>query len=180
MSAGRGIRGDVDVPPPTAATDSGSSSLMPDSRFINLKAGQALLWTGDMLHRGRTPAGQERLTLSCSWSKWNACMHAPPPDYRDRTVAWKLEPAVRAALPTEWMRTAWDRWVQTQNTTAERWMGPNPNFKEKEGVQTLRGSGEGSMVGGVGDGVSSSSVPQQLLPEFWHAGGDREARTDKD
>ena len=28
--------------------------------------------------------------------------------------AWQLEPAVRAALPHEWMKTAWDRWAETQ------------------------------------------------------------------
>ena len=31
------------------------------------------------------------------------------------------------------MKTSWDRWLLTQNITAERWGGPNPNFKEKEG-----------------------------------------------
>ena len=32
-------------------------------------------------------------TLSCSWSRWNG-MNSPLPDYRDRTMVWKLDPAV--------------------------------------------------------------------------------------
>jgi hypothetical protein len=135
----------------------GGESLIPGSRFVDLKAGQAVLWTGDMLHRGRTPEGPERLTLSCSWSRWNG-INAPLPDYRDRTMVWKLDPAVRDALPTEWMKTSWDRWLLTQNTTADRWMGPNPNFKEKQGERKLHGLGKGSMIDGVGDGVSTDEV----------------------
>ena len=143
---------------PKAMSDGESGeSLIPGSRFVDLKAGQAVLWTGDMLHRGRTPAGRERLTLSCSWSRWNG-INAPLPDYRDRTMVWKLDPKVRDALPTEWMKTAWDRWLLTQNTTSDRWMGPNPNFKEKEGERKLAGLGKGSMVEGVGDGVSTEEL----------------------
>lgn len=178
---------------PKAMSDGESGeSLIPGSRFVDLKAGQAVLWTGDMLHRGRTPAGRERLTLSCSWSRWNgivsvhifdrlirqssanlalryamhnlhiarcsAGINAPLPDYRDRTMLWKLDPAVREALPTEWMKTSWDRWLLTQNTTSERFMGPNPNFKEKVGEQKLQGLGKGSMIDGVGDGVSTEEL----------------------
>ena len=115
-----------------------------------------------MLHRGRTPAAAgERLTLSCSWSRWNG-IHVPPPDYRDRTMTWKLDPAVRDALPTQWMQTAWDRWKLTQNTTSSRWMGPNPAFKETKGTgQLLSELGAGSMASGMGDGVSSSSDSSQ-------------------
>ncbi len=32
----------------------------------------------------------------------------------DARSAWQLNPAVRAALPHEWMKTAWDRWAETQ------------------------------------------------------------------
>ena len=32
----------------------------------------------------------------------------------DARSAWQLDPAVREALPHEWMKTAWDRWAQTQ------------------------------------------------------------------
>lgn len=87
-----------------------------------------------------------------------AGINAPLPDYRDRTMVWKLDPAVREALPTPWMKLSWDRWLLTQNTTADRWMGPNPNFKEKEGERKLLGLGKGSMVAGVGDGVSTDEL----------------------
>ena len=73
-------------------------------------------------------------------------------------MVWKLDPKVREALPTEWMKTSWDRWLLTQNTTSDRWMGPNPNFKEKEGERKLSGLGNGGMVGGVGDGVSTDEI----------------------
>ena len=70
---------------PKAMSDGESGeSLIPGSRFVDLKAGQAVLWTGDMLHRGRTPAGRERLTLSCSWSRWNGISSARSCDHFSR------------------------------------------------------------------------------------------------
>jgi hypothetical protein len=149
------------TPKAMSAGESGDS-LIPDARFVDLKAGQAVLWTGDCLHRGRTPVGPERLTLSCSWSRWNG-INAPLPDYKDRTMVWKLDPAVREALPTAWMKTSWDRWLLTQNTTSDRWMGPNPSFKEKPGERKLSGLGTGSMVAGVGDGVEGASEGEAEL-----------------
>ena len=37
------------------------------------------------------------------------------------------------------MKTSWDRWLLTQNITAERWGGPNPNFltKKKQAMHSL-------------------------------------------
>ena len=65
---------------PKAMSDGeGGESLIPGATFVDLKAGQAVLWTGDMLHRGRTPVNTERLTLSCSWSRWNG-LNSPLPD----------------------------------------------------------------------------------------------------
>ena len=37
-------------------------------------------------------------------------------------------------------------------------MGPNPNFKEKVGERKLQGLGKGSMIDGVGDGVSTEEL----------------------
>merc|ERR1711918_294908 len=91
----------------------GGESLMPGAIFVKLKPGQAVIWNGDMLHRGRTVKDVERLTLSCSWSKWNGCS-VPPPPVIDPNVVWKLNPDVRNALPTPRMRRSWDRWVLTQ------------------------------------------------------------------
>ena len=44
----------------------------------------------------------------------------------DARSAWQLDPAVREALPHEWMQTAWDRWAVTQqlgNTLEDRYAG---------------------------------------------------------
>lgn len=82
-------------------------------------------------------------------------------------MAWKLVPAVRAALPTPWMRLAWDRWRATQNTTSDRWVGPNPAFRERRDGQGMRLSGlgrEGGMEGGVGDGVTSAPAGALVGP----------------
>lgn len=106
----------------------GGKSLMPGAIFVHLKPGQAVIWNGDMLHRGRTVNGVERLTLSCSWSRWNGCL-VPPPAVIDRTVRWKLRPEIRDALPTPWMRRAWDRWLLTQyspDQIAEKYPGLFP------------------------------------------------------
>ena len=65
------------------------------------------------MHRGRTVNGRERLTLSCSWNKWNGCL-VPPPPIIDPTVHWKLKPEIRQALPYKWMQKSWDRWLLTQ------------------------------------------------------------------
>merc|ERR1712217_998879 len=91
----------------------GGQSLMPGATFVVLQPGQAVIWNGDMLHRGRTEKGVERLTLSCSWSRWNGC-NVPPPPVIDSTVRWKLDSVVRDALPTAWMKLSWDRWLLTQ------------------------------------------------------------------
>lgn len=91
----------------------GGDSLMPDAIFVALKPGQAVIWNGDMLHRGRTVKDVERLTLSCSWSQWTGCK-VPPPTIIDQTVEWKLKLDVRDALPAPWMRRSWDRWLLTQ------------------------------------------------------------------
>ena len=37
-----------------------------------------------------------------------------PPTVADVRSAWQLDPAVREALPHEWMKIAWDRWAATQ------------------------------------------------------------------
>ena len=44
----------------------------------------------------------------------------------DARNAWQLDPAVREALPHEWMQTAWDRWAETQklgDTLEDRYAG---------------------------------------------------------
>ena len=38
-------------------------------------------------------------------------------------MVWKLDPKVREALPTEWMKTSWDRWKMLQGNQT-----PLPKF----------------------------------------------------
>ena len=44
--------------------------------------------------------------------------------------AWQLDPAVREALPHEWMKTTWDRWAETVklgDTLEDRYTGYDIN-----------------------------------------------------
>lgn len=86
---------------------------LPGQVAIRLKAGEALIRNGVTIHTGHTVPERERNTLSIGWSKWSGEFtgEAPVADVRH---AWQLDPAVREALPYEWMKTAWDRWAETQ------------------------------------------------------------------
>lgn len=86
---------------------------LPDQVAVRLRAGEALIRNGANIHTGHTVPQRERNTLVVGWSRWSG----PPkeePAVADARHAWQLDPAVREALPNEWMRTAWDRWAQTQ------------------------------------------------------------------
>lgn len=77
---------------------------------IWLKPGEALIRNGTTIHTGHTVPERERNTLSIGWSKWE-----PPEEevsVADARHAWQLDPAVREAMPHEWMKTAWDRWAE--------------------------------------------------------------------
>ena len=109
------------------------------STAVALKAGQTAYWNGDGMHRGFTKPGVERLSLSCAYVKWNGLaavgqdagrveINGRRIDTLDMTkkinlmdprLVWKLDPAVRHSLPTEWMKLAWDRWCSTQPATYE-------------------------------------------------------------
>jgi len=86
---------------------------LPDQVAIRLKAGEALVRNGATIHRGYTVPDRERNTLAIGWSKWSGPFTGEP-QVADVRHAWQLDPAVRAALPHEWMKTAWDRWAETQ------------------------------------------------------------------
>ncbi|MYB00369.1 hypothetical protein F4X90_11920 [Candidatus Poribacteria bacterium] len=83
---------------------------LPGQVAIRLKAGQALIRNGATIHTGHTVPERERNTLSIGWSKWGGPSEAEP-KVVDARFAWQLDPAVREALPHEWMKTAWDRWA---------------------------------------------------------------------
>jgi len=98
---------------------------LPNQVAIRLKAGEALIRNGNNIHTGHTVPDRERNTLSIGWSRWSG----PPteePAVADARSAWQLDPAVREALPHEWMQTAWDRWAATQrlgDTLEDRYPG---------------------------------------------------------
>ena len=98
---------------------------LPGQTAIRLKAGEALIRNGATIHTGHCVPDRERNTLSIGWTKWGG----PPtgePTVADARSAWQLDPAVREALPHEWMQTAWDRWAETQklgDTLEDRYAG---------------------------------------------------------
>ena len=83
---------------------------LPGQVAIRLKAGEALIRNGTTIHTGHTVPERERNTLSIGWSKWGGPSDEEP-KVADARFAWQLDPAVREALPHEWMKTAWDRWA---------------------------------------------------------------------
>lgn len=83
---------------------------LPDQVAVRLKAGEALIRVGSNIHTGHTVPDRERNTLSIGWSKWSGPSEKEPAVVDVRS-AWQLDPAVREALPYEWMKTAWDRWA---------------------------------------------------------------------
>ena len=98
---------------------------LPNQVAIRLKVGEALIRNGATIHTGHTVPDRERNTLSIGWSKWSGPFTGEPA-VADARSAWQLDPAVRAALPHAWMRTAWDRWAETQklgDTLEDRYAG---------------------------------------------------------
>jgi hypothetical protein len=85
---------------------------LPGQVAVRLKAGEALIRIGATIHTGHTVPDRERNTLSIGWSKWSGVPEKEP-SVVDVRSAWQLDPAVRAALPHEWMQIAWDRWAET-------------------------------------------------------------------
>jgi hypothetical protein len=80
---------------------------------VRLKAGQALIRVGMNIHTGHTVPERERNSLAIGWSKWGGPSDKEP-EVVDARHAWQLDPAVREALPHEWMKTTWDRWSARQ------------------------------------------------------------------
>ncbi len=98
---------------------------LPGQVAIRLKAGEALVRNGATIHTGHTVPDRERNTLSIGWGKWSGPSEEEP-SVADVRSSWQLDPAVREALPHEWMKTAWDRWAVTQklgNTLEDRYPG---------------------------------------------------------
>ena len=88
-------------------------SPLPDQTAVRLKAGQALIRIGTNIHTGHTVPDRERNSLAIGWSKWSDPFEGEP-KVADGRWAWQHDPAVCEALPHEWMKTAWDRWAETE------------------------------------------------------------------
>ena len=89
-------------------------STLPNVTAVRLRAGQLMIRDGKNVHRGHSQRTGERLTLAGGWSR------GPPAattesDTESSSVVdvrgfWQLDPAVREALPSDWMKAAYDRW----------------------------------------------------------------------
>ena len=83
---------------------------LPGQVAVRLKAGEALIRIGSNIHTGHTVPDRERNSLSIGWSRWSGPSEEEP-SVVDVRSAWQLDPAVREAMPHEWMKIAWDRWA---------------------------------------------------------------------
>ncbi len=86
---------------------------LPGQTAIRLRAGEALIRNGATIHTGHTVPGCERNTLAIGWSRWGGPSDEEP-KVEDARMAWMLDPAVRDALPHEWMKVAYDRYAETR------------------------------------------------------------------
>jgi len=115
---------------------------LPGQVAVRLKAGEALIRNGATIHTGHTVPDRERNTLSIGWSKWSGPSTGEP-SVVDVRSAWQLDPAVREAMPHEWMKIAWDRWAVAQklgDTLEDRY--PEWDIKHIKAGEVLGWRGE--------------------------------------
>jgi hypothetical protein len=117
---------------------------------IHLEPGQGLIRNGVCIHRGRTLADTERMTLSWGWSR----APTPPAAGEDTVVVdgrslWMLSPAVREALPHAWMQEAYDRWratVRDGGRAVDRLNANELEVLSEEGKAEARREGSGRVA----------------------------------
>ena len=103
-------------------------SALPEMLAVPLQAGQTMFWDGDLIHRGSMQPGIERLTLHCAMGRRSSNNTKKPQAklapkdggvaaaaYSDRRLMWRTHPDVRAALPRQWQKEAWDEWAESQS-----------------------------------------------------------------
>ncbi len=140
---------------------------LPDQVAVRLKAGEALIRIGSNIHTGHTVPERERNTLSIGWSKWSGPSDEEP-TVTDVRSAWQLDPAVREALPHEWMKTAWDRWAAKQklgDTLEDRY----PAFDIAH-IKSGQVSGWGSELERRAAAAGEAWKPNQKLGDEGHSG----------
>lgn len=98
-----------------AAERSSGGKPMPGAVAINLKAGQAVFWTGALLHRGNMRYDKERMTLECHW----ACPPPVPPPvgpngwFGPVGKHWLLKDGVRDSFNSPVLKQAYDNWCNS-------------------------------------------------------------------
>ena len=67
---------------------------------IDLKRGQTLFWSGNIIHRGRVPEGvEERITLATRFNKYLA--DEPLEEVVDERHRWRMANNIRETLPAK-------------------------------------------------------------------------------
>lgn len=84
---------------------------IPGQKTIALKAGQAVFWSGNAIHRGIMKKEVERLTIAGLWSIHT---EGEEPTKTDPRLKWRLADSVRANLP-EALLPYYDRWRALQS-----------------------------------------------------------------
>lgn len=77
-----------------------------------LRRGQALIWDGSTLHRGKKPPEmKERVVMAGGLAKYEA--DAPAVKQIDERFRWRMNDNIGPALPDQ-VRLWWERWQATQ------------------------------------------------------------------
>jgi hypothetical protein len=97
-------------------------AVLPGATALRLRAGECFIRSGITIHRGHAQASGERLTLAGGLSG----EPVPKVDGKETSVAvennldvrhyWQLDPVLREALPTQWMKDSYDRWRVKQKS----------------------------------------------------------------
>ena len=134
---------------------------LPDQVAVRLKAGEALIRIGSNIHTGHTVPERERNTLSIGWSRWSGPFTGEP-SVADVRSAWQLDPEVRDALPHEWMKTAWDRWAETQKL--------GDTLEDRYPAYDIRRIKAGEVVGWRGELERQAAEAGEAWQSFQRAG----------
>jgi hypothetical protein len=134
---------------------------LPNQVAVRLRAGEALIRIGANIHTGHTVPDRERNTLSIGWSRWSEPFTGEPA-VADVRSAWQLDPDVREALPYDWMKTAWDRWAETQKL--------GDTLEDRYPAYDIRRIKAGDVVGWRGELERQAAAAGEAWKPFERAG----------